>query len=179
MKPKNKRMFSGKREYHKFDIAVGYLETAIRLFLQDGCDMFSALHLAGAAGELLHGVVIKSGRKPFIYDVVNMTDILNPGHTPKRNAVITHIHNVLSINEIKHFDPGDPEIVNMDAEENALAAILKAIVDFKTLTGKFSPAMNAFMSWCYVNLDSAEIMESYNKAVEGEPKLKKWRNDEK
>ncbi len=54
-KSKTKRMFSGTAEYHKLDIARGQLETAIRLFLVDGCDMFSAITLAGA------------GRKTFVW----------------------------------------------------------------------------------------------------------------
>src|SRR2546421_601156 len=51
MKIKTKRMFSGVSPYHKYDIATGQLETAIRLFMTEGCDMFSALTLAAAAGS--------------------------------------------------------------------------------------------------------------------------------
>jgi carboxyl-terminal processing protease len=46
MKSKNVRAFTGKASYHKFDIARGQLETAIRLFLTDGADMFSPIALA-------------------------------------------------------------------------------------------------------------------------------------
>lgn len=167
MKPKNLRMFSGTRSYNKFDIAVGQLETAIRLFLQDGCDMFSAITLAGSAGEVLHGFVVRAGKKPFVDDVVQMA----PGATPSRSAVMTHINATLFINEMKHFDDRNDEIVKFDAEECALGAILKALADYKTLTGEESQAMKAFLAWTYLNLDADAVMKGHEEA-RGRPEVR-------
>jgi hypothetical protein len=159
-------MFSGTSRYHKFDIATGQLETSIRLFLVDGCDMFSAITLAAAAGEILHRLVLNAGKRPFVDYVVSVNDFRNSGPTPKRSSIISHIHNILFINELKHLDEKKAEFVEFDAEECAIAAILKAMADYKTLTGKHTEAMNAFYAWTYQNLDSAKIMENYEKAPE-------------
>jgi hypothetical protein len=166
MKSKIKRMFSGTSSYHKIDIATGQLETAIRLFLNDGSDMFSAVTLAAAAGEILHRLVLNAGREPFVDYVVKVNDFRNPGKTPARSHIISHIHRILSINRLKHFDPGEDEVVELDAEECALAAILKAMTDYKTLTGNQTGAVTAMLAWAYVNLDSEEFMKNYAKAPE-------------
>lgn len=166
MKIKTKRMFSGVSQYHKYDIAIGQLETAIRLFLQEGCDMFSALTLAAAAGELLHRLVLNAGKRPFVDYVVRVNEFRTPGKTPPRSSIISHIHQVLFINRLKHHDPKEPELVEFDVEECALAAILKAMADYKTLTGKNTAAMNAMLFWCYKNLDAPEMMERWEKVPE-------------
>lgn len=166
MKPKTERMFSGNRRYHKFDIATGQLETSIRLFLVEGCDMFSTVTLAAAAGEILHRLVLNAGKRPFVDYVIKVNDFRNPGKTQKRSSIISHIHKILFINELKHLDEKKEEFVEFDVEECALAAILKAIADYKTLTGKNTEAMTAFLAWTYQNLDSEKIMENYKKAPE-------------
>ncbi len=129
--------------------------------------MFSAITLAAAAGEILHQLVLNAGKKPFVDFVVRVNDFHNPSaQTPSRSSIIKHIHKILFINELKHLDEKKEEIVEFDAEESAIAAILKAIIDYKTLTGEHSPAMKAFIGWTYVNLDSASIMEKYKSAPE-------------
>jgi hypothetical protein len=160
MKSKVKRTFTGKSNYHRFDIAVGQIETAIRLFLTDGCDMFSAIALASNAGELFHSLVVRAKKTPYIDDIVKAGSIENPGQpTPPRYKMISHVHEVIFANEMKHFDEKKPEIIEFDAEECATAAILKAIADYQTLTGEKSDAMKAFLGWCYRNLDQEDIEE--------------------
>lgn len=165
-KRKTKRMFSGVARYHKVDIAAGQLRTAIRLFLTDGCDMFSAITLAGAAGSILHQLVLDSGKRPFVDFAIKVYDWRKLGPTIARSKYLTHIHRLLFINVLKHHNPKQDEVVEFDAEECALAAILKAIADYKTLTGEETGEMKAFLAWCYVNLESSEIMESYQKLPE-------------
>ena len=82
MQPRTQRKFSGKHGYHKFDIAQGQLETSIRLFLTDGADMFSAITLAAAAGEILHTLVLKSGKQPFVDYVIKVNEYESP-ETPR------------------------------------------------------------------------------------------------
>ena len=166
MKLKTQRMFSGNREYHKLDIATGQLETAIRLFLVDGCDMFSAITLAAAAGEILHRLVLNAGKQPFVDYVVKVNDFRNPGQTPKRSAIMSHINKILFINKLKHFNEEEQELVEFDAEKCAIVAILKALVDYMTLTEKHTEAMKNFLAWTKENLNSAEIMKNYEKASE-------------
>jgi hypothetical protein len=167
MKSKIERTFTGKASYHKFDIARDQIETAIRLFLTDGADMFSAIALAANAGDLFHALVVRTGKAPFIDDVAVLEGKRNPGQTPPRYKLITHVHQVLFMNEVKHLDDareeGD-EIVEFDAEEAAIGAILKAIADYQTFTGERSRAMNAFLGWCHQNLDGEAIMEEFQQA---------------
>lgn len=159
-------MFSGSRQYDKFTIGVGQLETAIRLFVADCCDMFSAITLAGSAGEIFHQLVVRAGKKPFVDDVVKIAQKQNPGKTPSRSAIIKHLNATLFINEVKHFDGENDEIIEFDAEECAMGAILKAIADYKTLTGEETAGMKAFLAWTFLNLDSAQIMEDGKKITE-------------
>lgn len=128
--------------------------------------MFSAVTLAAAAGEILHQLVLNAGKEPFVDYVVKVNDFRNPGQTPKRSSIISHIHKILFINELKHLDKDKEEFVEFDAEECALAAILKALADYKRLTGEETEAMKAFLAWTYLNLDSAKIMENYEKLPE-------------
>jgi hypothetical protein len=91
----------------------------------------------------------------------------NPGQTPPRYKLITHVHQVLFMNQVKHLDDTREEadeIVEFDAEEAAIGAILKAIADYQTFTGERSQAMNVFLGWCYQNLDSEAIMEEFQQA---------------
>lgn len=145
-------MFTGTSSYHKFDIARCQLETAIRRFLQDGCDMFSAITLAGAAGELFQSLVVRAGKIPFVDSMVQVEQQKGK-QTPSRGEMRRHLNGVLFINEMKHLDKGRDEIVSFDAEECATAAILQAIADYKTLTGEEPNSMKAFLAWTYVNLD--------------------------
>jgi hypothetical protein len=167
---KNKRAFSGTASYHKIDIARGQLETAIRLFLVEECDMFSAITLANAAGELLHRLVLRTGKKTLVDSIVKISEFHKPGETPAREAVLKHIHEVLFVNRLKHFNKDENEIVEFDAEQCALGAILVAIADYKTLTGKESESMTAILTWTYMNLNSADIMERWKNVPD---KLKK------
>src|SRR5271165_5717221 len=104
MKSKTKRMFTGKATYHKFDISRGQLETAIRLFLTDGADMFSAIALGANAGDLFHALVLRAGKKPFVDDIALLEGRRNPGNTPPRYKLITHVHKVFFVGELKHLD---------------------------------------------------------------------------
>ncbi len=159
MKSKNPRMFSGTARYNKFDVGVGQIETAIRLFITDGCDMFSAITLAGSAGEIFHHLVVRAGKTPFVDNIAKIEQKHNPSQTPSRSKIIKHINATLFINEVKHFDDRNDEFIEFDGEECAIGAILKAIADYKTLTGEESPAMKAFLGWTYKNLDAESIME--------------------
>ena len=78
MKSKNPRVLSGTQRYNKFDVGVGQIETAIRLFTTDGCDMFSTITLAGSAGEIFHHLVVRAGKKPFVDDIAKIERKNNP-----------------------------------------------------------------------------------------------------
>ncbi|OYV75220.1 MAG: hypothetical protein B7Z66_13820 [Chromatiales bacterium 21-64-14] len=77
-----------------------------------------------------------------------------PDQTPSRSTIIKDINATLFINEVKHFDDRNCEFIKFDAEECALGAILKAITDYKTLTGDVSAAMKALLGWTCQNLDA-------------------------
>ena len=165
MKLKGKRMFSGVSRYHKFDIASAQLEMAIRLFLLDGGDKFSALTLAGAAGAILHQLVLDVGKEPFVDYTAKVFEWKNPGDRPSRSRVMSHIYRLLSINAVKHHDEGQDQFVEFDAEESALAAILKAMADYKTFTGGQTDSMKGLYTWVYLNTekdDADALMKQYD-----------------
>jgi hypothetical protein len=62
------------------------LETAIRLFLNDGCDMFSEVALADGAGSIFHESACRAGNVPFVDDIVADRS----GPMANRSSVMMH-----------------------------------------------------------------------------------------
>jgi hypothetical protein len=161
-----KRMFSGKARYHKYDIATGQLETAIRLFLVEGCDKFSAVTLAGAAGNILSQLALNAGKKPFIEYAREVIAWKRSGAIPSRGAVYGWFNKHIFVNFLKHHDPDDEDYVEFDVEKAAIDAIIKAISDYRAFTGTETGSMKAFLAWTYKNLDSNAIMERFKEVPE-------------
>jgi hypothetical protein len=63
------------------------------------------------------------------------------------------INDLLCINALKHFDKGDDEYVYVDLYKCALAAMLKAIANYKILEGKNDNLIQAFSYWVKMNVD--------------------------
>ena len=59
---------------------------AIRLFLNDGCDMFSEITLADGAGSIFHESVRRAGNVPFVDDIVADRS----GPAANRSSVMMH-----------------------------------------------------------------------------------------
>ena len=63
------------------------------------------------------------------------------------------INDVLRINALKHMDNNDDDYVEMDLDECALAAILKAVANYIDLAGREVDFIKAFLYWVKLNVD--------------------------
>ena len=134
--------------YQRLDLATNQLETAIGLFI-GGHDRFSVITLAGAADGILTQLVSNRGEETF-------TEILSREDDDKTMTLSrmgSHVNTILFINELKHIDKDGDGYVVMDAEECALATILKALANFVTLRGNEVGFVQAFLLWVRLNLD--------------------------
>jgi len=154
--------------YTKFQIASRQLETAIGLFVS-GRDRLSAISLAGAADSILHALVLKSGREPFVEYSRRVREALS-GETPPKGKYTSHINTVLMINALKHMDENDPEDLELNVDECAVGAILKAVANYRKLVENDPDFIKAFFAWTWQNMNGPEIMEA-SKALP--PKLRK------
>ena len=137
-----------KTKYNRFDLASTQLKTAIRLFVTGG-DRFSVITLAGAADVIFSELVTREKKENFtIFLLKKEQDERRPQEAGKE------INDILSINVLKHFDPGDDDYISLDVEESALGAISKAIANYSMLDGKEDMLIVGFWSWVKANLDT-------------------------
>ena len=155
-------------KYTKLQIASRQLETAIGLFVS-GRDRLSAISLAGAADGILHALVLKSGREPFVEYSRRVRESLS-GETPPKGKYTTHINNVLMINALKHMDEDGPDELEFNVDECAVGAILKAVANYRKLVESDPDFIKAFFAWTWQNMDGPAIME---KSKNLPPKLRK------
>jgi hypothetical protein len=139
------------RTYSRFELAENQLETAIGLFVSGG-DRFSVITLAGAADVILCRLVLNSGDE-------NFTDVLirQSGEeclsNENRASHGRQINDTVHINDLKHMETGEDGYVVMDAEECAVAAILKALANCVKIVGHERNYIKAFLAWVRLNWD--------------------------
>src|SRR5271157_5637521 len=94
--------------YSKLDIAKEYLNTAMQCYL-DGVNYFSAMHLAGAAEELL-GRWLHETDRSFTRHLKAQKAMatIETGKTPTDKEIINYLN--WSKNAIKHMDDCNPHI---------------------------------------------------------------------
>lgn len=136
-----------KNTYKRFDLAAEQLEAAIVLFCSGG-DRFSVITLAGAADVIFGQLVTRDGKD-------NFTQILMKKEKDPRSIqdAGNEINDMIGINAIKHLDPGGDEYIDIDADECALAAILKALANYNMLEEKNEKLIQGFRAWIKENLD--------------------------
>lgn len=139
------------RTYKRFDLAHNQLEAAIALFITGG-DRFSVITLAGAADVLLARLVLNTGQENFT-DSVLSTEIKRGGTSVTREEFGKRLNNTLFINQLKHLDGGDSDVLELEPEECALAAILKALANYVKLAEHERKLVLAFRLWIKKNLD--------------------------
>ncbi|OGU16401.1 MAG: hypothetical protein A2076_03195 [Geobacteraceae bacterium GWC2_53_11] len=137
--------------YTRLELATNQLEAAIGLFVA-GRDRFSVITLAGAADVILSRLVINTGRENFTESVL-LSEVAQGGTDLTREGVGKEINDTLSINHLKHMDDDDDGYIDIDLEECALAAILKALANYVTLAGRNDAFVQAFLYWVKLNLD--------------------------
>lgn len=121
------------RKYSKEEIAQRQIETALELFFVKG-DLFSAITLAGAAEEILAQLnALKNGRQGLAEKVVSIFEILRPG---RKKAEVG--------DNPARFEA--ETVVHMDARNEAVFLLGRAIEEYVTLTGKPTTLMLKFLS---------------------------------
>lgn len=140
--------------FTRLQLAESQLKSAIGLFIT-GQDRFSVITLAGAADVLLTRLVLNAGRQPFT-DHLLEAHRAEGGTDPSREVHGKRVNDLLFINQLKHLDNDDDGYVDMDPEECALGAILKAMANYLKLEGHQPDLFRAFRHWMVENLDHAK-----------------------
>lgn len=137
--------------YTRLELAAHQLEGAISLFVA-GRDRFSVITLAGAADVILSRLLINAGHENFTESVL-ILEIEKGGTDLTREVVGKGINDTLFINHLKHMDDDDDGYIDIELEECALAAILKALANYINLAGREADFVQAFLFWVKLNLD--------------------------
>ena len=107
------------KTYTRLELAADQLHAAVCLFIT-GRDRFSVITLAGAAVVILSRLVLNSGQENFTDSIAQM-EVEKGGRERPRAEVGKALNDMLLINEIKHFDPGDDGIVTVGQLQRASA----------------------------------------------------------
>lgn len=134
------------RTYRKTDIACSMIETAIDLYIKQGC-LFSVMHLAASAQEVLSGLMksrnpdISTFRESEIQVIGELHKIYGNEKTAKE--VGSALNNTR--NQTKHHDPkSDPSEIICAIELEAHADLVGAISNYYANTGFLTDAMSNF-----------------------------------
>lgn len=144
---------------HRTEIAHRQLQTAVEIFLQ-GLDRSSVITLAGAASNVLHILVCRAGKEPFIDYARRVRENL-VGEMPKRQSYSHHIDTKLGIIAHKHLGSKDPDTIELDLEKQAADALVKAVADYITLYGQDESFIKAYLQWAWINMDGPAQMEAF------------------
>lgn len=146
------------REYTRLQLAECQLEAAIGLFIA-GRDRFAVITLAGAADVLLSQLAFDKNKSNFT-DALIKQEIRNGGAERTRAEHGRVINDVLFINDMKHMDKEEDGFVDMDPEECAFGAIMKAMVNYIAVVGHKHPTVAAFLLWVVRNKDPKKYNRS-------------------
>jgi len=130
-----KNTCAGEMTVSKLTIAAEYLNRAIELYFR-GDAYFSALHLAGAAQELLGKFVERTGEvsahTSIVEGAVRISAYLNENGKPSTDKQIRAVVNHAK-NRAKHMDSVGDEVVYFDAQAAARDMLDLAVSEFNQL----------------------------------------------
>ncbi len=140
------------QSYTRLELAGNQLESAIALFIS-GRDRFSVISLAGAADVILSRLVLNSGQENFT-DVMLKYEQVQPGLPDQMRAAMgKSMNDTLFVNQLKHLDDGEDGFIELEPEDCALGAILKALANYASIEGHRKELVGAFKLWVKRNLD--------------------------
>lgn len=133
------------RAHYRSELALSQLETALSLFTQ-GKEFASVITLAGAAEEVFGQFVTAAGSDNSLESlkkaVAELYQHLGYGEPEPPRDIAGRANRAK--NSLKHWDPGDPEIIKLDLEVEARDLLNRAIDNYWIVEAKLSPAMEAF-----------------------------------
>jgi hypothetical protein len=153
--------------FHKSDIARTQLETAVDIFLK-GFSRHSVITLAGAASGILDGLLLASGKEPFI-DYARRVHAARQGQMPGRVKFAHYIEKRFGISSHKHLSETDDDPIKLDLEDLAEQALTRAIVEYITLFGQEELFVKAYLQWSWVTKDGPGLVKKY---AEVPPKMR-------
>lgn len=127
------------------------METAIGLFVSGG-DKFSVISLAGAADVILSRLVSNLGKENFTEFSLRQENA-NGAPVDAKKIHGKGINDTLFINHLKHMDAGEDGYINIDVDECALGAVLKALANYTSIAGQDKDFVQAFLTWVRLNID--------------------------
>lgn len=140
-----------KQIYTRLQLATFQLESAIGLYIT-GRNRFAVITLAGAADTILATILLKAEKETFTDHLLKI-DRHELGEDVTREKYGSAINDLLGINDLKHLDPNDDGILEIDPDECALGAILKAMPNYLKVEGHDKKLFLAFRLWVSENLD--------------------------
>ena len=132
------------RAYDKKCIALSQLETALGLF-SEGQDFFSVITLAGAADEILGKLVTLRGGDSSLASLNKAAAAIYEhlfGEPADVSAIAARANRAR--NALKHLDPGGRPTITLDARQEAIDMVNRAIDNYWTLEDSLTPAMEHF-----------------------------------
>lgn len=123
------------REYDKLDIAIEHFNLALREYVR-GENLFSVIHLAGAAEEMLGKIAeLENRESAFVRSIKRFRswfDIAGKDTPSNReiNKFILHAKN-----SVKHLNGNEDRIVEFDLNREADELIRRAIENFNQIWG--------------------------------------------
>lgn len=131
-------------EHNRKHMALVQLETALTLYFE-GKDYYSVISLAGAAdeifGQLLKAKGIDNSLEGMKKSAVAIHKQLT-GESIDGSAIAQRAN--LARNSLKHWEAGQPLIVNFDAREEAQDMLNRAVDNYWALEYQLTPAMEQF-----------------------------------
>lgn len=137
--------------YTRLKLAESQLESAVGLFIT-GQDRFSVITLAGAADVILARLVLNEGKQTFTDHLIEKQQGTE-GNKETRETYGKQINDTLFINQLKHFDDHEDGYIEIEPEECALGAILKAFANYQQIKDHQPALFAAFRQWMSGNLD--------------------------
>ncbi len=150
-------MTTSEKKYHKKEIAIAQLKTAVWLFLNNK-DLSSVITLASASGNILSQLVRNAGKEPFIDYACSIYNHFN-GNTPGRAKYNHFMDKALGIIPHKHMGKSCPETIELDLLRCAVDGLARTITDYVTLYGQEEPFVKAFLTWTWHNASGKKLME--------------------
>jgi len=133
------------RAYYRSTLALAQLETALRLYFEEGADNASVITLAGAAEEIFGKLLTAAGKDNSIESMKRAVGEIHlklyGEATPPKHIADRANH---ARNSLKHWDPGEREIIKLDLRQEAQDMLFRAVENYWLLESNLSERMERF-----------------------------------
>ena len=128
-------------QFQRIEIAKAHLHRAIVLFIEEQ-DFINAITLAGAAEEVLGRFVRGANLTTAMDQIVGNLCRKLGGSLDEKKIRNDHLNRVK--NSLKHFEKGDDELIEIEAEEEAISMIVRAMSNLVLIEGQLTEHSKIF-----------------------------------